>query len=337
MSDMRAKTPSFLGLQSRNQLGLQPSKNVQLKCLALGGVAFLLAACGEDQRDKVAAECKSQRDPGMVWVEGGTFILGEHAHYPEEGPPHEVEVEGFWIDRHEVTNADFAEFVTETGYLTVAERDPPAIAGAPPEMLQPGSAMFEAPSGDQKNWWRWQVGAQWRHPAGPGSDIDGMDDLPVVHIAYEDALAYAEWAGKSLPTEAQWEYAARAGGSGPVPGLDGPRDASRKPTANFYQGVFPVRDLGEDGFTTLAPVGCFPANDLGLHDMIGNVWEWTSANAGSVQVGEERRVIKGGSYLCASNYCARYRPAARQFQEMSLGTNHIGFRLVDNARPEPNP
>lgn len=267
----------------------------------------------------------------MVWVEGGQFTMGENPFYPEEGPPRQVSVDGFWMASTEVTNEQFAEFVDATGYVTIAEREPPAIPGAPAEMLQPGSATFRVPTSDNPSWWAWTVGAQWRQPSGPGATIEGMGNQPVVQVAYDDALAYAGWAGMSLPSEEQWEYAARGGAES----LPEPVDAQGKPLANYYQGIFPARDLGEDGFTSRAPVGCFEANAFGLFDMLGNVWEWTISDAGRADAVEPVKVIKGGSFLCAANYCARYRPAARQFQERGLGTDHIGFRLVDNRRAPP--
>lgn len=267
----------------------------------------------------------------MVWVPAGRFVMGEDPAYLEEGPPRAVSVDGFWMDTHEVTNAQFAAFVAATGYLTMAERAPPAIPGAPAEMLQPGSAVFQAPSPQDPAWWRWVVGAQWRYPSGAQAGIIGQDRHPVVQIAYEDAAAYAAWAGKQLPDEAQWEYAARAGAAA----LPEPVDADGRPQANYYQGVFPVRNLGLDGFIGRAPVGCFAPNEFGLYDMIGNVWEWTSSPGARADAAEPVGVIKGGSFLCAANYCARYRPAARQFQERGLGTDHIGFRLIDTARPAP--
>ena len=290
-------------------------------------------AAEDDQANAVAGidKCEGLAKNEMVWVAGGSFTMGENPRYPEEGPPRRVEVSGFWMSSHEITNAEFAEFVKETGYETLAERDPPRIEGAPPEMLVPGSAVFNVPIEDDPRWWRWETGAQWRNPSGPGENITGKDRVPVVQIAYDDALAYAKWAGKELPTEEQWEYAARGGDAV----LPEPKDADGKPQANYYQGVFPAKDLGEDGFETRAPTGCFKPNGYGLYDMIGNVWEWTTADGARADASEGVKVIKGGSYLCAANYCARYRPAARQFQERGLGTNHIGFRLVDNDRPPP--
>lgn len=292
-----------------------------------------LSACGappeQDAAVQTSATCKGILKPEMVWIEGGQFNMGEDARYPEEGPPREVEVEGFWISQAEVTNAEFAKFVAATGYRTEAERDPPALPGAPPEMLQPGSAVFRVPTPDNRNWWAWVPGANWRNPSGPQSAIVGRDRDPVVQVTYQDALAFAQWAGLSLPSEEQWEFAARAG----TAALSEPKDTSGNPTANYYQGVFPARDKGEDGFTSRAPVGCFNANAFGLHDMIGNVWEWTTNES---RPASPTNVIKGGSFLCAANYCARYRPAARQFQERELGTDHIGFRLVDNSRAAPS-
>lgn len=294
--------------------------------------AGLLAGCGGAATPAApAASCSGLATDAMVWVPSGTSVMGEGPAYPEEGPPREVAVEGFWMDAYEVTNAQFAAFATATGYVTVAERAPPMPPGAPPAMREPGSAVFRMPTPDNPSWWRWVPGAQWRHPAGGSTEPPGQERLPVVQIAYEDALAYADWAGKQLPDEAQWEYAARAGAAA----LPEPVDAAGKPQANYWQGVFPVRDLGTDGFTGRAPVGCFAANAFGLHDMIGNVWEWTRSPGARPDAAEPVGVIKGGSYLCAANYCARYRPAARQFQERGLGTDHIGFRLIDTSQPPP--
>lgn len=273
--------------------------------------------------------CAALPHEQMRWIPPGSFTMGEDARYPEEGPPRTVTVKGFWIDVHELTNAEFSRFVRATGYRTMAERDPPVLPDAPPEMHVPGSAVFATPSDADPRWWRWIVGAQWRHPSGPAESIVGHDREPVVQIAYDDALAYARWAGKVLPTEAQWEYAARGG----KPALPEPVAEDGTPTANYYQGVFPIRNLATDGYVGRAPVGCFPPNGYGLYDMIGNVWEWTRNPVGPQS---DMRVIKGGSYLCAANYCARYRPAARQFQERGLGTDHIGVRFVDNRRPSPH-
>lgn len=295
------------------------------KAALLAPLALLLANCTAEPEHApataTAPACAGIAKRKMLWIEGGTFTMGEAARYREEGPPRTVKVDGFWISATEVTNAQFAEFGAATGYRTEAERVPTPIAGAPPEMLKPGSAVFRIPTADDPNWWTWVPGADWRHPNGPGSSIEGHDNDPVVQITYNDALAYAKWAGVSLPSEEQWEFAARAGGAA----LPEPLDPDGKPQANYYQGVFPVRDVGSDGYTSRAPVGCFQANDFGLHDMIGNVWEWTTSRP---ERGQPTNVIKGGSFLCAANYCARYRAAARQFQERDLGTDHIGFRVV---------
>ncbi|MFM7377200.1 MAG: SUMF1/EgtB/PvdO family nonheme iron enzyme, partial [Erythrobacter sp.] len=235
-------------------------------------VCVLLAGCSAAQAPDAPrpSTCTRLADDAMVWIPGGSFTMGENPRYPEEGPPRVVSVAGFWMDAHEVTNAQFAAFVAATGYVTMAERTPPALPGALPEMLRPGSAVFRVPTPENRAWWRWAVGAQWRDPVGDKGGIEGRERHPVVQIAYEDAAAYAKWAGKQLPGEAQWEYAARAGARA----LPEPVDASGKPQANTYQGVFPANDLGTDGFTGRAPVGCFAANAFGLHDMIGNVWEW---------------------------------------------------------------
>jgi formylglycine-generating enzyme required for sulfatase activity len=294
--------------------------------LALSIGALAISGCKE-KTAAPAARCADLAAAPMVHIPGGSFVMGDDPHYPEEGPPHEVKVDPFWIDSHELTNAEFAAFVKATGYRTMAERQPPKLPGAPPEMLVPGSAVFTVPSHDDPRWWRWVVGAEWRHPSGPKESIIGHEHEPVVQIAYEDAEAYARWAGKTLPTEAQWEYAARAGQKA----LPEPVDGEGHPQANYYQGVFPVRDLGLDGYKGRAPVGCFKPNAFGLYDMIGNVWEWTSDPGGP----EGDHIIKGGSYLCAGNYCARYRPAARQFQERGLGTDHIGVRLVSTQAVPP--
>ncbi|MDB5678432.1 formylglycine-generating enzyme family protein [Sphingomonas bacterium] len=264
----------------------------------------------------------------MIKVAGGGFVMGDDPRYPEEGPPRRVSVGTFWIDAHELTNAEFARFVKAIGYRTVAERAPPPLAGAPPEMRVPGSAVFATPDDTDPRWWRWAIGAQWRHPSGPQESIAGRDSEPVVQIAYADAEAYARWAGKRLPTEAEWEYAALGGGKA----LPEPVDASGTPQANYYQGVFPQRDLALDGYRGRAPVGCFKPNAYGLYDMIGNVWEWTSDTDGKAR---DTGVIKGGSFLCAANYCARYRPAARQFEERGLGTDHIGVRFVSDRPVAP--
>ncbi len=279
----------------------------------------------------------------MAWIPGARFRMGSDVHYAEEAPARHVTVDGFWIDRRQVTNREFAKFVRETEYVTVAERplDPAQYPGAPVENLVPGSLVFTRTRGpvDLRHlnlWWTWTPGACWRHPEGPGSSLSGRLDHPVVHVAYEDATAYAEWAGKALPTEAQWELAARGGldGAAYVWG-DEPEPAGER-RANYWHGDFPWRP--DPGYGTTASVGSCPANGHGLFDMAGNVWEWTadwyggderaSLDPAQPQVTIPRKVLKGGSFLCADSYCLRYRPAARRPQMIDTGMSHIGFRCV---------
>jgi formylglycine-generating enzyme len=287
----------------------------------------------------------------MSWVPTQTYTMGSDAHYREESPAHPVAVDGFWMAPHQVTNAEFAAFVEATGYETVAERplDPADFPGAPAENLQPGSMVFTRTRGpvDLRHinlWWTWTPGASWRRPSGPGSGLAGLDQHPVVHVAYEDAEAYAAWAGLALPSEAEWEAAARGGREhtsyvwGSEPEMVGER------LANYWHGDFPWRPA--PGYGHPSKVGSFPANGYGLFDMCGNVWEWTTdffaTHAGDadraccgppIAAGERfpRRVIKGGSHLCAPNYCLRYRPAARQGESVDTSTSHIGFRCVDRT------
>lgn len=290
--------------------------------------------------------------------------MGSDDFEPEEAPAHPVRIDGLWVDVHPVTNAAYAAFVAETGYVTVAERplDPADYPGAPIENLVPGSLVFTPTEGPVdlrhlSQWWRWVPGASWRHPEGPGSSIDSRHDHPVVHVAHEDAEAYASWAGRSLPTEAEWERAARGGLEGRAYewGDDATPGGAR--LAKFYEGDFPYRNAPRDGHERTAPVGSYPANGFGLHDMTGNVWEWTddwyaeqhpapadrpccipanprggdlegSLDPRQPQFAIPRKVIKGGSHLCADSYCRRYRPAARRPQMIDTGTSHIGFRTV---------
>lgn len=288
--------------------------------------------------------------PGMVWIPAGQFLIGGKV-YQEEGPLSARSVKGFWMDRTEVTNAQFAAFVKATGYVTRAEKpvDPQAYPNLPVDMQKPGAVVFTIPTdlrggGDLTQWWRYRPGANWQHPDGPDSDILGKEAYPVVAITYEDALAYAKWKGHDLPTEAEWEWAARAGQTL----LDDAQTAAPS-SSNTWQGFFPVNNLAQDGFAGLAPVGCFQANAYGLFDMIGNVWELTrdiylpfhraDAASEAMPIGRGpyatrvplQHVIKGGSYLCAENYCMRYRAAARQGQEDDLAAGHIGFRTVLRA------
>ena len=293
---------------------------------------------------------------GMVYISGGTFTIGsDRPEFQEEELAEGVEVSPFCMDRHEVTNAEFAEFVAATGYKTVAERplSKEQFPNLSEEQRAPGSLVFEPPPEDQTrvpylSWWHWTPGANWRHPFGPDSDIQGKDNYPVVHIAYEDAQAYTEWAGKTLPTEAQWEFAAR-GGLKNKKFTWGDEYSAQK--ANTWQGIFPFFNTQEDHYLGTAPVESFPANGYGLYDMTGNVWEWTSDWYGVSHREKAHRlnptgaseeesldpkkptdgamhVIKGGSHLCAKNYCSRYRPAARESQAPDTGTTHIGFRSL---------
>jgi formylglycine-generating enzyme required for sulfatase activity len=298
----------------------------------------------------------------MAWIPGGEFLMGSDSHYPEEAPSHRVRVNGFWIDSTTVTNRDFARFVEATGYVTLAEKpaNPDDYPGAKPELLVPSSVVFkpartQVDLANHYNWWIYVRGANWRHPRGPASTIKGLDDHPVVHVAYEDAEAYARWAGKQLPTEAEWEFAARGGLEGAEYCWGSDLAPGGKHMANTFQGEFPRRNLCEDGYEWTAPVGSFPPNGYGLHDMAGNVWEWTtdfyqehgkidspcctldnprgavresSYDPRQPEIKIPRRVMKGGSYLCAPNYCRRYRPAARMAQGIDTSTCHLGFRCV---------
>jgi formylglycine-generating enzyme len=298
----------------------------------------------------------------MTWVPGGKFLMGSEDFYPEERPARRVEVDGFWIDDHPVTVAEFRRFVTATGYVTVAERplDPAQYPGADPALLSPGSLVFFATRGpvdlrDVSRWWRYTPGADWRHPGGPGSTAGGLDRHPVTHVTAEDADAYAAWAGKELPTEAEWEFASRGGLDGAVFTWGDDEFPKGKAMANTWPGEFPWQNRKPPGKRGTSPVRSFPPNGYGLYDMAGNVWEWTSDYftterdaahaccvprnprvtdaAASLVPGQPgahipRRVIKGGSHLCAPNYCLRYRPAARQGEAVDTSTAHLGFRCV---------
>ena len=306
--------------------------------------------------------------PGMAWVPGGEFWMGsEEPRFRDAQPVHRVRVGGFWIDKTEVTNAQFAKFVEATGYVTVAEKTPRAedFPGAPPENLVAGSIVFAPPPGPVPldthfRWWTYVKGANWRHPEGPGSDLKGRENHPVVHVAWPDAQAYAKWAGKRLPTEAEWEFAARGGlDRKALPWGDELRPGG-KFMCNSFQGHFPDKNTNEDGFAGAAPVGSFPPNAYGLSDMAGNVWEWCSdwyrpdyylrlLREGNVadnpkgpadsidpaEPGVAKRVMKGGSYLCTDQYCSRYMPGGRGKGEPDTGTSHVGFRCVSDAEPRP--
>ena len=316
------------------------------------------------------------RPKSMLWVPGGTFSMGSADFYPEERPVRTVAVDGFWLDEHPVTVAEFRRFVRETGYVTVAERppDPEQYPDADRALLVPGSLVFYPTHGpvdlrDVSRWWRYTPGASWRHPRGPGSTLHGLDRHPVTHVAAADADAYAAWAGKELPTEAEWEFAARGGLEGAVFAWGDEMTPGGRAMANTWQGEFPWQDLKPPHKRGTSPVASFPPNGYGLFDMTGNVWEWTSdyfpvpSRQGPSRQGPSaphgccapadpraacaedavapdepgghlpRRVIKGGSHLCAPNYCLRYRPAARQGEAIDTSTAHLGFRCVLRARP----
>jgi formylglycine-generating enzyme required for sulfatase activity len=314
-----------------------------------------------------SAERESAKD--MVWVEGGQFNMGSDHHYPEEAPRHTVRVDGFWIDRAPVTNRQFAQFVEATGHVTTAEIAPDAkdYPGALPEMLKPGSLLFvptacPVDTSNWSNWWTFSFGADWRHPLGPESSIDEVMDHPVVHVTHADASAYAGWAGKCLPTEAQWEYAAWGGLDAHEFAWGDELEPEGRQMANVWQGEFPWQNHLSDGYERTSPVGTYPANGFGLHDMIGNVWEWTEdwfrprhpdakdkpcciptnprggprsdSHDRCDTIAIPRKVVKGGSHLCAPSYCRRYRPAARHPQPIDSSASHIGFRCIRNERGE---
>lgn len=293
----------------------------------------------------------------MTWIGGGTFRMGSDRFYPEEAPVREVRVGGFWMDTYAVTNAEYARFVQATGYVTIAERPPIAAdyPGAPPENLVAGSLVFHMTAGpvdlrDWSQWWSWVPGTSWKHPEGPGSSIDARLDHPVVHVALEDVEAYARWIGKRLPTEAEWEFAARGGLDGKNFVWGDEMEPGGKPAANTWQGNFPWRSTTTGGPGAI-PVGSFPPNGYGLFDMAGNVWQWTSdwymaqrpvesapccapgARERSYdplqpEIRIPRKVLKGGSFLCSPEYCLRFRPAARSPQMVDTGMSHLGFRCV---------
>jgi formylglycine-generating enzyme required for sulfatase activity len=299
----------------------------------------------------------------MVWIPGGVFRMGCDDAYPEERPQHRAEVSGFWMDRYPVSNARFAKFVAATGHRTVAELppDPNDYPGALLEMLHPGSLVFVKPTApvslrDIRAWWQFVLGADWRHPLGPDSSIVGLEEHPVTHVAFSDAEAFAKWEGKELPTEAEWEFAARGGLDGATYAWGEELMPNGRPMANYWQGRFPNENTLIDGWERTSPVGSFPPSAYGLYDMIGNVWEWTCdwygarhSTAASVgcchprnprgaRRGESvdpdapghipRKVIKGGSFLCSANYCRRYRPAARVPEAIDSSTSNIGFRCI---------
>jgi sulfatase modifying factor 1 len=336
------------------------------------GLILVLQHCSPpagESADKKAVE--NDALAGMVLIPGGDFTMGATEEKPDNNAqaPHPVKVNAFWIDETEVTNAQFKKFVDDTHYVTVAERKidweelkkqvPPGTPKPSDEMLQPGSMVFTPPSApvmlnDYTQWWSWVIGADWKHPQGPGSSIENKDRYPVVHIAYEDAAAYAKWAGKRLPTEAEFEYAARGGMNGKCYAWGDELSPEGKYLANYFQGSFPNANTGEDGFMGAAPVKSFPPNGYKLFDMVGNVWELCSdwyavesmdANATTLQINPAgpkstmdptdplavKHVSKGGSFLCSAQYCSNYKPSGRQGTAYDSGMDHTGFRCVRSA------
>jgi sulfatase modifying factor 1 len=302
-------------------------------------------------------------DVAMVRIPGGTFVMGSDQHYPEEAPSHLVWVDDFLMDATPVTNDRFAAFVQATGHVSTAELppDPRDYPGILPHMLHPGSLVFKQPASrvdrnDWSQWWSLVFGADWRHPCGPGSDIAELGNHPVVHVTWADAVAYASWAAKDLPTESEWERAARGGLKNAMYAWGDELTLQGRHMANTWQGDFPHENLLEDGYASTSPVGAFPVNPFGLYDMIGNVWEWTADWYTARHAAPEarpccipsnpkggtpdsfdpcdpatripRKVLKGGSHLCAPNYCQRYRPAARYPQPIDTSTSHVGFRCI---------
>jgi formylglycine-generating enzyme required for sulfatase activity len=315
-------------------------------------------------------ELPSEAPPGMVWIPGGEFTMGtdDKIGWQDEKPAHRARVDGFWMDETDVTNAQFRAFVEATGYITTAEKpvdvqeilkqSPPGTPPPPPEKLVPGSLVFQPTAGpvkdlrDYSQWWHWTPGANWRHPEGPASNIDGKDDHPVVQVSWYDAVAYANWARKRLPTEAEWEFAARGGLEGKTYPWGDQAFSEDKPQCNCWQGEFPWKNTGKDGYQRTSPVKVFPPNGYGLYDMVGNVWQWCSdwydrdlyarrAGQGVIvnPTGPEKsfdprqpfsplRCQKGGSFLCHPSYCWRYRPSARHGCTPDTGMSHMGFRCV---------
>jgi len=357
-----------------------------LLCVCVGAVCGAAACRSQPASPPVGAAAFSPTVPrrehpatpapnGMVWIPGGQFSMGSESTADslcdrpgvtrDAQPIHRVSVDGFWMDSTEVTNGQFAAFVDATGYRTIAERapDPAEFPGVPRELLVPGSTVFTPTDrpvdlGDAMQWWRYVPGADWRHPEGPASDLRGRERQPVVHIAYADAEAYAAWAGGRLPTEAEWEFAARGGLTGNLYAWGNELTPHGEHRANIHQGAFPAHDEGADGFAGLAPVASYQPNAYGLYDMAGNVWEWVSdwyrpdyyatlAAAGGVannpkgpgdsfdpaEPAVKKRVHRGGSFLCTSAYCSRYLVGTRGKGEVSTGSNHLGFRIVRAAPP----
>jgi sulfatase modifying factor 1 len=349
-----------------------------LLCALLGIAVLILVSSGSIAIPNAAASNPDDRSgnktnrkarQGMAWIPEGAFLMGtnDKESFPNERPAHLVQVQGFWMDEYDVTNAEFSKFVEATGYLTTAEREinwedlkkevPPGTPKPDPNTLAPGSLVFAPTAGpvplnNLSAWWRWVRGADWRHPEGPQSSIKGRENHPVVQVSWLDAVAYAQWAGKRLPTEAEWEFAARGGSESKRYAWGDEFKPGGKFMANTWQGLFPVRDTGNDGFVGTSPVGSFPANGYGLYDMAGNVWQWcsdwyrvdTNLEAASKNVCRNprgpaesydpgdpyspKRVVKGGSFLCNPDYCESYRPSARRGTPPDTGSSHTGFRCV---------
>ncbi len=344
----------------------------QALLLTLAGAAAFAATFAAVRYTRQDGGGPADGPPGMVWVPGGEFTMGTDADigWPDEKPAHRVRVDGFWIDETEVTNAQFRAFVKATGHVTTAEKPPdlkelmrqlpPGTPPPPKEKLVPGSLVFVPPGGrvkldDFSQWWQWTPGASWRRPEGPRSSIEGKDDHPVVHVSWDDAAAYAQWAGKRLPTEAEWEFAAR-GGLDAKPYAWGEKPTDKQVFANLWQGEFPHRNTAADGYARTAPVRSFKPNGYGLYDVAGNVWEWcgdwydrtshqrragkgVTVNPSPMRPHDParpftpQRVQKGGSFLCNDAYCTRYRPSARHGSSPDTGMSHVGFRCA-RSRPK---
>jgi sulfatase modifying factor 1 len=358
-------------VKNKNGVPLRASRSWMATGAAVGLVIALIATFSivtrrsssravQDQPTGRSTKPPGQAPEGMVWIPAGDFAMGsDDESMSDARPVHRVTLDGFWMDRTEVTNRQFERFVRETGYVTVAEQapDPKAFPGAPKELLVPGSLVFSPPVGrvsldDHLAWWRYVPGANWKHPSGPDSSIRGLEDHPVVQVCWDDAVAYARWAGKRLPTEAEWEYAARGG-------LEGKRycwgdDLMEGKTwrVNNWQGLFPNENLVEDGFAGTAPTGSFATNGYGLSDMAGNVWEWCAdwyqpnydptparnptgpdSSHDPAEPGIPKRVQRGGSFLCSDLYCVRYLPGARGKGATDSGASHVGFRCVLSPKP----
>lgn len=305
-----------------------PKLILDLKFLRILLAVFLLQACKDSESQKTGqpqlspAKTCLNTEPAPIVIDNATALIGSDLGYPEERPPRQVILDAFEIDTVEVTNAQFEKFVDETGYVTEAEKIQPGFEA-------PGGAVFTEPTAANPSWWHFVEGANWRHPEGPYSSIINRKSDPVVQVTLTDAKAYAEWIGRRLPTEAEWEYAAKAG-SQTLYVWGNERSLEGKEMANTWQGAFPIKNTGDDGYNLRAPVGCYEPNGFGLYDMIGNVWEWTDT-VWDYPASSTANIIKGGSFLCAENYCRRYRASARQPQEVDFSTNHIGFRTVKSV------